>query len=111
MKQYLVCLYLIFILLIITLMCGCIFNNSKLPYEKGEIDVTFKEGTTVDDVYNLTIKHNCTVNKIFSTKVHYKNEWGTLAAIIGVPEGKEKEYVDIFSKEPIVLIARLNEIE
>jgi len=111
MKQLMIFYFIISLFVILILFIGCISNNDKPGYEKGTIWIAFKEGVTSDEANNLIIKYNCSVIEFNNYTISTKDGKSTLNAVVKVPEGKEKEYIEIFSKEPIVARAKTNDLD
>jgi len=89
---------LILIVMISLISSGCIsFKNNDYP--KGTILVCFNKNVTIENATILINKYNCSINYIIEP---YYSAYDHLMIKVIVPEGKEKEYLKIFEKEPIV---------
>lgn len=89
---------IIILIVIISITTSGCFSFKNNDYPKGRILVYFEKNVPIENATLLINKYNCSIHQILADDPNYS----FYIIIIHVPEGKEKEYIEIFEKEPIV---------
>ncbi|MFW6176371.1 MAG: hypothetical protein ACOC40_01590 [Thermoplasmatota archaeon] len=101
-KNILPVLIVAIILISSLLVGGCLSSDTEPHYDKGVIDVTFKNNVTKEEAREIVHSFdNCTVDMFRNSSRH------PLYAFVNVPEGEERKYVRLFENHTAVSSANL----
>lgn len=102
-------MFFLIILVFLIGSAGCIYQEGRESYKRGEIEVIFRENVTLENATKLLENYNLSIDDYFYAT--YDSQKNTLRAIVKVPEGNEKYYVDLLKQEEQIYDVRLQYID